>query len=224
MTSQMPKRIASTRRRWTIRVFLAAVFGIVLTQFFVYWPASVQDQSIIMQDGRRELGITKVRSPEYIRQFAHPLSSAFTSEMTFATQWTEFNYLGPKDELSDWDPTDPDQIPISVGITRFHFGWPFRAMYFDLIGISTEGRWDHMRSYFDSVNAAAGLNVGIETPDWWPAVRKNDRLPIRPHLGGLTSEHGYLCISVDHHRSADSMDDHGEKTQERPLRGVCVSN
>jgi hypothetical protein len=169
------------------------VFGIVLTQFFVYWPASVQDQSIIMQDGRRELGITKVRSPEYIRQFAHPLSSAFTSEMTFATQWTEFNYLGPKDELSDWDPTDPDQIPISVGITRFHFGWPFRAMYFDLIGISTEGRWDHMRSYFDSVNAAAGLNVGIETPDWWPAVRKNDRLPIRPHLGGLLLNTGIFA-------------------------------
>ncbi|MFG0314235.1 MAG: hypothetical protein ACF8LL_08630, partial [Phycisphaerales bacterium] len=84
-----------------------------------------------------------------------------------------------------WDPTDPEQIPVFVKITRFYFGWPFRAMHYDLIGISTESRWDHMRSYFDRVEAAAGINIGLETPDWWPAVRENYKLPVLPRIGGL---------------------------------------
>lgn len=168
-----------------IRSVLASVFGLALTLFFVYWPASIQDQTVIPQDRIVELDISSVRSPEYIRPFAPVLSSAETSEMTFATHWTEFDYLQPEDDRPAWDPADPDLIPTYVGVTRFYYGWPFRAMHYDLIGISTEGRWDHMKSYFDRVNTAAGLHVGIETPDWWPAVQKNYRLPVRPRAGGL---------------------------------------
>lgn len=105
--------------------------------------------------------------------------------MTFATHWAEFNHLQPEDERPEWDPADPDLTPVFVGITRFYYGWPFRAMHYDLIHINTDGPWDHMSGYFDRVNAAAGLHAGIETPDWWPAAKNNHRLPVRPRLGGF---------------------------------------
>jgi hypothetical protein len=183
-----------------MRSIAASVFGLVFTFVFVYLPASVQDQTSIPQDLRVELNVSSIRSPEYITPFASPLSSVETSEMTFATHWTEFNYWQPEEERTAWDPADPDQIPVFVKITRFYYGWPFRAMYYDWIGINTDGRWDHMKDYFDRVNTAAGIDVGIETPDWWPAVKENRRLPVRPRLGGfilntLISAFAWICIA-----------------------------
>jgi hypothetical protein len=164
---------------------------VILTLLFVYWPASVQNLSRFGEDLELDVELTP---PSYIEPFAPPFSHSKTYRTevksidsavldllpNFGADRTEFKFKDPDQDRTAWDVNTLDQIPAIVFVSRSHFGWPFRAMHYDIIMIDNGGTREHIKTYFGLVENAAGINIGLETPKWWPAGETNYRLPLKP--------------------------------------------
>lgn len=76
-----------------------------------------------------------------------------------------------------WNPAVSD-IPTSVTLSRFEFGWPFRMLNYDTIstGLSTDDPL--VMAYHQRAYALAGANRGLDRPVWLPNFIPLKRIPI----------------------------------------------
>lgn len=82
--------------------------------------------------------------------------------------------------FAPWDPSVSDS-PSFVSLTRFRFGWPFRALYWDDLSTGTSvaipAVWDYHLKMYERAGIDRGIGVSYISP--------GRRLPIAPIWTGL---------------------------------------
>jgi hypothetical protein len=222
MTSRMRKHIR--KRRW--QYARAVLFGLLATAFTVYWPASVQD--LYQYTGEHDLAIQVQDAPSYLGDLAPAFTSAwartpfgkcdgqFMPTPDFGIDVIEYIY---GDNDLNWDLERDGDRPPALSLTRYRFGFPMRAAYWDDYGIPSGGTAESLKAYFDQVKQRAGRQMGIEYPGWLFCDAYGRRLPAIPIWNGLIINllfwsvfwiiPGVVCRTVRTHR--------------RKRRGLCIA-
>jgi len=180
------------------RIIRALVAGALITIGLSYLAALSQSLRSYLPDSQKRLSINPIDAPSYLGELTPPFESAYLTTPfgksirswyykhlpDFGTDHIEYIYSEP-DVADDWTPLSLDDSPPWMSITRYRFGWPMRAMYWDSVGWSPGGGSGYFQPFAKKINSRAGLNDGFATPRWWPTSDQNYRMPIKILWGGF---------------------------------------
>lgn len=209
------------KRRW--RFLRAFVFGLIATAFTVYWPAAVQD----LYKNNGELENSNTNAPTYLGDLIPEFSSAwahtpfdkcdgmFMPTPDFGIDVIEYIY---GDTDLNWDLERNGIHPPAFFLSRYRFGFPMRAAYWDDYGMPSGGTSESIRAYFDQVKQRAGRQMGIQYPAGLPCD-DGRRLPAMPLWTGLFFNllFWFICWLIP------GILWRAVRTYRRKRRGLCVA-
>lgn len=184
-------RKAPIKRRLIRSLIMGMVLSVFITQFSaaLLLPYSWAGYTELPSD---------VQHPTYLADIAPPFSSAtkFTPELpliiedSFGEINTGMDSIEYAYGLSFFDPdfvpwdTTKSETPPSVNLTRYRFGFPWRAMYWDDLSTGSSINIPAVFAYHQKMYQRAGLSRGIGVS----FISPGRRLPIVPVWPGLIAD------------------------------------
>ncbi len=174
--------------RW--RLLRALCMGVILTVFIAqsiatfgnlgnwvmdYAPRSYPNPPTYLSDIAPPLEHTELALPAGVNGEALYLGYNLGFDLI------EYTYGGLQDT---WDIEHAD-IPPTVYLTRFRFGYPWRAFSFDDLSTGSSIANMKVMSYHQLMYERAGIYRGLDRPNWIPSWMPFYRIPIAPIWTGL---------------------------------------